>query len=57
MKHFVNIFVLVLLSILMVLLGYVIHLSNDLRPNAMGLAFVPLFILFGFWIHKLANEY
>jgi hypothetical protein len=57
MKHFVNIFVLVLLSILMIVLGYAIFLSDDIRPNPMGLLYFPLLLLFGFWINKLANDY
>lgn len=56
MKHFINIFVTLILVALLVGIAYLTRTSTD-EKNVWPLCFFPLGIIFGFWLDSLSKTY
>lgn len=61
MRHFINIFVFLIITGLGVLLAYWIHITPNVgpeqRPSTIGLLWFPWIVAFGFYlINKLDND-
>ena len=55
MKHFINVFVVLVLVGLAISVAYMSHISRG--ANAWGACYIPLTIFMGFWGKKLYNDY
>lgn len=58
MKHFINIFITIILVGFVIGLTYIIYIDTATKsPNGFGILYLPLLVMMAFWGVKLHNDY